>query len=77
MEFAKRQILFTEKDSYNVNDDVSNLLLTDESKVFQELTDVGFHDILYRDVHRVIQYGFDVAFGDDVKKGEESTGTRS
>jgi hypothetical protein len=24
--------------------------LTYESKVFQELTDVGFHDILYRNV---------------------------
>jgi len=51
--------------------------LTDESEMLQKLTDVGFHDFLYRNVQRVIQYGFDVAFGDDVKKGEEPTGTRT
>ena len=76
LQFAKRQILFAEKDSDDIDDDGANLLLTDESEMFQELTDVGFHDILYRDVHRVVQYRFDVAFGDNVKKGEESTGTR-
>ena len=77
LQFTKRQFLFTEKDANNVDNDGSNLLLTDESEMFQELTDVGFHDILYRNVHRVIQDGFDVPFGDDVKKGEETTGTRT
>jgi hypothetical protein len=76
LEFTERQILFTEKDANNVGDDVSNLSLTDESKVFQKLSDVGFHDILYRDVHRIIKDGFDVAFCNNVKKGEESTGAR-
>jgi len=51
LELTERQILLTEKDADNVNDDCSNLSLTDESKVFQKLSDVGFHDILYRDVH--------------------------
>ena len=76
MQVTERQILFAEKDPDDVGDDVSNLLLTDESKVFQKLTDVGFHDILYRDVHRVIKDCFDVAFCNNVKKGEESTGAR-
>jgi len=73
----ERQIFFAEKDADNIDHDVSNLSLTDESKVFQKLTDVGFHDILYRDVQRVVDDGFDVAFGDDIEKGEEPAGTRS
>ena len=76
LQFTERQILFAEKDAYNVDDDVSNLSLTDESKVFHKLADVGFHDILYRDVQRIVDDGFDVAFGDDIEKGEEPTGTR-
>ena len=76
LEFTERQIFFAEKDADNVDHDVSNLSLTDESKVFHKLTDVGFHDILYRDVQRVVNDGFDVAFGDDIEKGEEPAGTR-
>ena len=77
LELTKRQIFFAEKDADDVNDDVSNLLLTDESEMFQKLSNVGFHDVLYRNVHRVIKDGFDVAFCNDVEKGEEPTGTRS
>jgi len=76
LELAKRQIFFAEKDANDVNDDCSNLLLTDESEMFQKLADIGFHDILYRNVQRVIKDGFDVPFGNDVEKGEEPTGTR-
>ena len=50
LQFTECQILLTEKDTNDVDDDCSNLFLTDESKVFQKLTDVGFHDILYRNV---------------------------
>jgi|688.fasta_scaffold10737_21 hypothetical protein len=77
LELTKRQIFFAEKYADDVDDDVSNLLLTDESEMFQKLSNVGFHDILYRNVYRVIKDGFDVAFGDNVEKGEEPTGTRS
>jgi len=76
LELTKRQIFFAEKDANDVNDDCSNLLLTDESEMFQKLSNVGFHDVLYRNVHRVIQDGFDVAFCNDVEKGEEPTGAR-
>ena len=77
LQFTKRQIFFTEKDSDDVDDDVSNLPLTDESEMFQKLSDVGFHDVLYRNIHRVVKDGFDVAFSDNVKKGEEPTGART
>ena len=77
LQFTKRQILFAKKDSDNVYDDGSNLPLTDESEVFQKLSDVGFHDFLYRNIHRVVKDGFDVAFSDNVKKGEEPTGART
>ena len=54
LQFTKRQFLFTEKDANNVDNDGSNLFLADESEMFQKLSNVGFHDILYRNVHRVI-----------------------
>jgi hypothetical protein len=76
LELTKRQILFAEKDTDNVDDDTSNLFLTDESEIAQELSNVGFHNVLYRDIQRVIEDGFDVAFGDNVKKSEEATGAR-
>ena len=34
LQFTKRQILFTEKDSNDIDDDGANLLLTDESEMF-------------------------------------------
>jgi hypothetical protein len=76
LKFPKRQIFFAEKDTNDIDDDASNLLLTDESEMAQELSNVRFHNILYRDVQRIIENGFDVAFGNDVKKGEEATGAR-
>lgn len=76
LQFAKRQVLFAEKDTDNVGDDVSNLLLTDESKVFQKLTDVWFHDFLYRNVQRIVDDGFDVAFCNYVKECEKPTSAR-
>ena len=76
LQFPECQILFTEKYTNNVDDDGSNLFLTDESKVFQKLADVGFHDILYRDVQRVVNDSFDIAFGNNIEKGEEPASTR-
>jgi len=45
--------------------------------MFQKLANVGFHDFLYRNVNGVVQYCFDVAFGNDIEKGEEPTGART
>ncbi len=76
LQFAKRKVLSTEKDTNDIDDDVSNLLLTDESKMLQKLTDVGLHDFLYRNVQRIVDDGFDVAFCNDVKECEKPTGAR-
>jgi len=77
LKFLKRQIFSAKKNSNDVDYDRLDFLLTNESKVFEELPYVGFHDILYRYIDRVIEDGFDVPFGNNVKKCEKSTCARS